>query len=548
MVILKYSYKGDGVLIETRKEQSLIELVHAILETNDKKLVYRDGVDNKKHLLNSRHLFDLFIAGLPANQDLLSLLELSPVLKNPDASPTNQLLKDTIRYFISIFDSLHDGVLIADKCEIVRYLNKSFERISGAKFETLVGQPLALVRPGAKLGRVIESQKAMLGMKRRFGDIEYMTDMHPIFINEVCVGGITIARDITEIQQLQTKLSKYRIRYNNLLQQVNEENTATYTFADIIGEHPLLCKVKELARRIASAKIPVLIRGESGTGKELFAHAIHMESSQQRKPFVTVNCAAIPEPLLESELFGYKEGAFSGARPGGKQGLIAMAEGGTVFLDEIGDMNIDLQAKILRFIHSSEIQPLGSEKSVKVNVRVIAATNSPLEKKILEGKFREDLFYRLNASQIMIPSLRERKEDILVLAEYFLRKFFVDHPLAPLQLSEKMKGILRDFPWHGNIRELENTINFIGNITDSQTISSNCLPPIFYEARTVLLTPIKETRPVSLKQMKLANEKELIIDALERNGYSVEGKKKAAKELGISLTTLYTRLNVWEMN
>lgn len=531
-------------MIEIKKEQALIDLIQTMLETNDRKLIYEDVGDNKKYLLNSRHLFDLFIAGLPAEKPLSDLLKLSPVLKDAVTDPTNQLLKDTIRYFVSIFDSLHDGVLIADTKGIVRYINKSFERISGAKFETLVGQPLILIRPGAKLGMVIKNQTAMLGMKRRFGDIEYMTDMHPIFINNICIGGITIARDITEIQKLQTKLSKYRIRYNNLLQQVNEENIATYTFNDIIGQHPSLLKLKELARRIAPTKIPVLIRGESGTGKELFAHAIHIDGSQQQKPFVTVNCAAIPEPLLESELFGYKEGAFSGAKTGGKQGLIAMADHGTIFLDEIGDMNIDLQAKILRFIQSGEIQPLGSEIPIKVDVRVIAATNAPLEKKILEGKFREDLFYRLNASQITIPPLRERKEDILVLAEYFLRKLFVDHALAPLQLSEKMKGILSDFPWRGNIRELENTINFIGNITDSQTISSNCLPPIFYEARTVLLTPVEEFEPVSLKQVKMSNEKDLIIDALNRNGRSVEGKKKTAKELGISLTTLYTRLNI----
>lgn len=531
-------------MIEARKEHDLLDLVHMILETNERNIVYKNEEDDTEHFLNSRHLFDLFIAGLPAEQSLSSLLELSPVLKDPNANKTNQLLKDTIRYFVSIFDSLHDGVLIADTKETVRYINKSFERISGAKFETLVGQPLTFARPGARLGMVIKNQKAMLGMKRRFGDIEYMTDMHPIFINKVCVGGITIARDITEIQQLQTKLSKYRIRYNNLLQQVNEENTATYTFSDIIGEHPSLIKVKELAQKIAQAKIPVLIRGESGTGKELFAHAIHMDSPRQRKPFVTVNCAAIPEPLLESELFGYKEGAFSGARQGGKQGLIAMAENGTVFLDEIGDMSIDLQAKILRFIQSGEIQPLGSEKSVKVDVRVIAATNANIEKKILDGKFREDLFYRLNASQITIPPLRERKDDVLVLAEYFLCKHFVDHSLAPLKLSEKMKDILKNFPWPGNIRELENTINFIGNITDNQTISSNCLPPIFYEVRSVLLTPVAEVENVSLKQVKLMNEKDLIIEALNRNGRTVEGKKKTAKELDISLTTLYTRLNV----
>ena len=535
-------------MIETNGNNTILDIAKMMLEANEQNIIYKDE-DSTTSPLSSRHLFDLFISGLPTGYTIKQLLKLSPAIKNPNTDLSNKLFKDTIRYYISIFDSLHDGVLIADNNEIVRYINKSFERITGAKFNTLVGQPLTLIRPGAKLGMVIKKQKAMLGVRRKFGPIEYMTDMHPIFIDNICVGGITIARDITEIQQLQTKLSKYRIRYNNLLQQMNEENTVVYSFSDIIGNDPSLIKVKEIAAKIAPSKISVLIRGESGTGKELFAHAIHKESNRKGQPFVAVNCPAIPETLLESELFGYNEGAFSGAKRGGKKGLIELAEGGTIFLDEIGDMSIDLQSKILRFIQTGEIQPLGQEKAMYVDVRVIAATNANLEKKITEGKFREDLFYRLNASQITVPPLRRRKDDILLLAEHFLKKFFVDHHLAPLYLSEKTKDILKEFPWPGNIRELENTINFIGNITDDQIISSKCLPPIFYQSSSTLVMPWKEDTyespsNVSLKQFSNTSEKDFIIDALSRNGRSVSGKKMAAKELGISLTTLYTKLKI----
>ncbi len=533
-------------MISTSKSNTILDVLTMMLEKQNFNISYQNGT--KSLSLNGRHLFDLFIAGLPAEQTLSSLLELSPAIYNSQ-NPAHLLFQNSLRYFISIFDSLHDGVLIADKNEIVRYINTSFERISGARFNSIVGQKLSLARPGAKLGGVISSQKAMLGVKRRFGDIEYITDMHPIFINGDCIGGITVARDITEIEQLQLKLSKYRIRYNHLLRQVNKENSAVYTFNDIIGTSAKILAVKDLAKKIAYSDMPVLIRGESGTGKELFAHAIHLASKRANQPFITVNCAAIPEPLLESELFGYKEGAFSGAKQDGKQGLITLAHGGTLFLDEIGDMNIELQAKILRVLQFGDVQPLGSEKSFRVDVRVIAATNCNLEKKIVQAKFREDLFYRLNVSQIVVPPLRERKEDIMIMADYFLNKLFVDHPLAPLRISERTREILSLFPWPGNVRELENTINFLGNITTSKEISSQCLPPIFYEVKSEVVSfeqpaYINAVGKDNLKQLKQAQEKKVILKALDKNGRSVQGKKLTAKELGISLTTLYSKLAI----
>ena len=527
---------------------SIQKAVETLLEKKANKLLYKDGAE--KTLLNTQHLFDLFISGVPADSTISSLIEKSPALCKSETL-YESLFKDSLRYFISTFDSLHDGILIADKNEVVRYINKSFERISGAKFSTTVGQVLSIARPRAKLGSVIRNETPLLGVKRKFGNIEYITDMQPIFINGVCVGGITVARDITEIQNLQTKLSKYRIRYNNLLHKINSEHTAKYVFNDIIGQHPLLIKNKNLAKKIAKSKMPVLIRGESGTGKELFAHAIHQDSHQSNGPFVTVNCAAIPTPLLESELFGYTEGAFSGAKTHGKQGLITMANNGTLFLDEVGNMDIDIQAKLLRVLQFGEVQPLGSENNINVDVRFIAATNADLEKKIINGTFRQDFFYRLNVSQITIPPLRERRQDILLLANYFLNKLFVDHPFAPLSLSEKTKEILYYFPWRGNVRELENTINFIGNITDSKEISSNCLPPIFYEVLSEVIEEdiqkdILDT-PLDLKIFKKEKEKYMILNALDKYGRSVENKRAAARALGISLTTLYSKMAVYNI-
>ena len=550
--------------MQISKNDKFIPLIRKLLENSNTKVSFQSAEHKDLQALDSRYLLDLFISGLPADLSLSELLKLEINSDEQEKSKVlEQLLRANMRHFISVFDSLHDGVLIADSHEVVRYINKSFERITGAKFENIVGNVLSIARPGARLGGVIRAQKPMLGVKRTFGHTEYMTDMHPIFIDNVCVGGITIARDITELQQLQDKLGKYRIRYSNLLRKVHKEHTALYTFNDIIGKSHSLTNTKLLAARLATSDIPILIRGESGTGKELFAHAIHNASQRANQPFIVVNCAAIPTPLLESELFGYADGAFSGARKGGKQGLIALAHHGSLFLDEIGDMDIGLQTKLLRVIQSGEMQPVGSENSIRVDIRIIAATNADLERKILEEKFRSDLFYRLNAAQVIVPPLRVRRDDILSTAEHFLQKHFIEHSLAPLQLSARTKAILENYHWPGNVRELENTVQFIGSLTEKQIISSQYLPAVFHNpaplnpvpsiaphmpTETVVNSPktMSSGNHTNLKKHRLQHEAEVIQAELKQYGNTVAAKRLVAKKLGISLTTLYSRLGVLE--
>jgi len=527
-------------------EQHIVETVRLTQQADDNEVRITTDEQPDGIKVNNAYLLALFASGFPADYSLKAMAKICPAILSDAAKPSQNTLDFTMKWFISVFASLHDGVLIADRNEIVRYINKSFERISGAKFSNVVGRILSEARPGAKLGRVIRSGRALLGVRRKFGDIEYMTDMHPLIINGVCMGGVTIARDITEIQQLQTKLSKYRVQYNDLLRQINKDHTATYTFADICGESPALLATKRLAEKLAVSDLPVLLRGESGTGKELFAQAIHLASHRCNQPFVTVNCAAIPGQLLESELFGYNGGAFSGAKPTGKVGLITLAHTGTLFLDEIGDLDVDLQAKILRVLQTGEVQPLGSLSKIKVDVRVIAATNRDLEARIAIGKFREDLFYRLNVSQLRIPPLRERKEDIALTANHFLTRHH--HPsLGELELAEETLLILEQYSWPGNVRELENTIRFIANITDRKRLTPDFLPQVFSQHKgksvageTAQTNPAAGT--ISLKDSKIIAERELIAAALEKFGRSVEGKRAAAKSLGISLTTLYAKL------
>lgn len=538
-------------MVKISADQSILEAVRVLLQSTSQDLYYSDPDSSSEYKVSRDQLVALFASGFPGDLSLKSTEAISSRLLYSAPDSGQPSLDFVMRWFINVFESLHDGVLIIDEHEIVRYINKSFERISGAVFSDIVGRVLSDARPRSKLGGVMRSGKPLLGVHRKVGDIEYITDMHPILFNGKCIGGVTIARDITEIQQLQIKLSKYRLRYNNLLRQIHKENTATYRLADIKGGSQLLNAAKRLAERLSNTSLPVLLRGESGTGKELFAHAIHLASDRSDQPFVTVNCAAIPGPLLESELFGYSEGAFSGAKQGGKSGLVTLADQGTLFLDEIGDMDIDLQAKMLRVLQTGEVQALGSVSKRAVNVRVVAATNRNLESMIQAGKFREDLFYRLNAAQVFIPPLRDRLEDVSVMAEHFLRQCI--HPsLGKLTLAGETLARLKRYPWPGNIRELENTIRFIANITDRAVITPDYLPQVFFQQHSACSCQEKSPadKPAgsaSLKAAKYAAEKQRIQAALDHFGRTVQGKRAAAKQLGISLTTLYARISALDI-
>lgn len=522
--------------------QKVIDVVRLLLEQGDEDIRFYDEQQKKEQQLKGTFILDLFAAGFPADDQIKSLV---------DYNQNDLLFYPSIRRLISIFDSLHDGVVIADKESVLRYINKSFERISGASFAEMVGQYLLDVRPGARLGGVIRSGKPMLGVRRKFNNVEYITDMHPMIVNGEVKGGVTIARDITEIQQLQTKLRNYHVRFTNLMRQIKKDNSAVFRFADIIGNSTAILSAKLLAEKLATSNLTVMLRGESGTGKELFAHAIHLASSRRNNPFIAVNCAAIPSALLESELFGYGEGAFTGAKHGGKPGLITSADGGTLFLDEIGDVDIDLQAKLLRVLQTGEVQPLGDVARIKVDVRIIAATNKNLEQMISVGKFRDDLYYRLNVSQINVPALRERAEDIVPLANHFLERCF--NSLGKLELNSEIKKIMVEYSWPGNVRELENTVNFIANITDQRLITPQYLPQVFFQQKTARPDTVDAgaqggIETTTLKESRYGGERSAIVAALNKYGWNVPGKNNAAKSLEISLTTLYSRIRYYDIN
>lgn len=323
------------------------------------------------------------------------------------------------------------------------------------------------------------------------------------------------------------------LRFDKRDDEVLKKSSSSSYLDKIITQDPGLIEVKKIITKLTSSPSSILITGESGTGKEIAAKAIHYTSNRSNKPFIPVNCANIPENLFESELFGYEEGAFTGAKKRGKSGILEMANNGTVFLDEIGELPHHSQAKLLRFLQDGVIQRLGSITNIPLNVRIIAATNQDLELLMSEGKFREDLFYRLNVIPIHLPPLRERKSDIPLLIEHFIKAM-------NSRLSKKITGIdmlalkaMTDYSWPGNVRELENSIEYAMNMEETSRISLSSLP-------VRILNSCQSDSDLRSKLSR--SESSIIISALDRNGWDLDGKMKTAEELGISLRTLYRRL------
>lgn len=314
-------------------------------------------------------------------------------------------------------------------------------------------------------------------------------------------------------------------------------------FEDIIGSSESLNQIKNRALIASKSNSTLLINGESGTGKELFARAIHYASKRKDEAFITVNCGAIPDNLLESELFGYEEGAFTGAKKAGKLGKFEISNKGTIFLDEIGDMNLNLQVKLLRVIQEREIEKIGSNQKIKIDVRIICATNKNLEEMVLKNEFREDLYYRLNVIPLLVPPLRERKDDIILLIDYFIKKHkeFINKNV--IGFDEESKIFLKNYSWPGNVRELENTVEYCLNMTNDSLIKLKDLPSRLLnkkikkiEEKNIRIRPIKEL------------ERQEIIKAFKYFKGIKNNKELICKELKISRASLYRKIKEYQIN
>ncbi|EOP60476.1 hypothetical protein IIW_04425 [Bacillus cereus VD136] len=343
-----------------------------------------------------------------------------------------------------------------------------------------------------------------------------------------------------QIRAMESKLSYYQTELQRL-------QAGRFSFQSIVGESAKMEEVKTMALKVSKSRSTVLIRGESGTGKELFANAVHHASPRARGSFIRLNCAAIPRDLLEAELFGYEEGAFTGAKKGGKPGKIELSHKGTLFLDEIGDMSLDMQVKLLRVLQEKEIERIGGTKTQKIDVRFIAATHRNLREMVQRGEFREDLYYRLNVFAIDIPPLRERKEDIVHLTEFLIRKLNEELGSNVLLLDERVRDIFMEHDWPGNIRELENVLERAMNVVEGTIIQVHHLP-VYLRKRDLEEELDHETFAgyqgedeisYSLQTEVESAEKRAITRALEK---TAGNRKEAAELLGIHRASLYRKI------
>ncbi|MGW6299600.1 sigma-54 interaction domain-containing protein [Peribacillus butanolivorans] len=438
--------------------------------------------------------------------------------------------------FKDIIEFAYDGLVMVDTEGYVQMLSRAYADFLGVDQESSIGKHVTEIIENTRMHLVAKTGKQEVAELQKIKDNYIIATRSPILKQGKIVGAVgkILFKNVGQFTALSKRVNLLEIELKKYKGDFRERNKASYTFDHIMGKSPALLEVKVQARIAAKSDSNVLILGESGTGKELFAHSIHNESRRAMGVFVKVNCAAIPAELLESELFGYEEGSFTGAKKGGKAGKFEAADGGTIFLDEIGELPLHMQVKLLRVLQEKEIERVGSTGSVQIDVRVIAATNRNLEEMVSKGEFRLDLYYRLKVMQIHVPSLRKRLEDVEILVSYFVEKYQNLMKKRVQGMSDQALRLLRLYKWPGNIRELENIIERALNIVEEEEmIDSKHLPEE--------ITGHKELVPIrTLAEVMEETERATIFSSLEMTSGN---KSETAKRLGVSRTTLYEKMN-----
>jgi PAS domain S-box-containing protein len=437
----------------------------------------------------------------------------------------------------AVLDTVNEAVTMIDRENRVIGWNRAAQKMYQISAEEILGKEIDRYFTSLVVTEMQNKVAVRDAYHQPCAGTHVLINASPIKVGSEIVGSVAAERDITETVYLHSELSKASSQVRLLEQEISKINSRKEAFTNIYGHSRKLTEVINLAKKVANTDAAVLIRGESGTGKELFAEAIHQASRRHDKPFVVINCGAIPAGLFESELFGYRPGAFTGADRKGKPGKFELAHEGTVFLDEIGELSPDLQVKLLRVLQSKRFYRVGGGEPVEVDVRVIAATNQDLEQLIQKGVFREDLYYRINVVSLQIPPLRERRDDIPELLYLFIREFCHQHRRDLVQVDEEVMDILLNYPWPGNIRELRNVVERMVVLAEGQVMGVDILP----EAVKQYNRQFSGGAPANLPAMREQNERGIILNALRE----AEGNRsQAARLLGIPRSTLYYKMKV----
>ena len=451
-----------------------------------------------------------------------------------------------------IVQNIPTGLIFCDTDCIIRFINKTYAEYLEVEPEEAIGRPITDLIPDSRLRLVMASGLAEMGdrceLPTKKGARTIVVNRLPVKAPDgTVVGAISqsLFGDAKELKEVAERIVQLERKVDLCKLKIDSALSAKYSLANIYGQSAAIVRAKELVKHYAKSDSPVLISGPTGTGKELFCHAIHQESPRCPYPFVSINCAAIPPDLLESELFGYAPGAFTGARKEGKIGFLELADKGTLFLDEIGDMPQSAQVKVLRVLEDKLVYRVGSTKPHSVDFRLVVATNRDFKEMFRSGTFREDLYYRFNAMTISIPPLCERIEDIPILIRHLLDRMGQGH----ITCSRRAMGVLLSYHWPGNVRELKNVIEHAVSFCKDGVIDVGDLPSQFIHASSegVIGKPDLNTRRsnASLSQWRQENEKMLLLAVLEENRWNIV---QCAKSLSISRATLYEKLNKYQLS
>lgn len=504
----------------------------------DKKI--SDVVKGGKTLKNDRDQSNIVINRAPIfdNYKITGAVE---IIKEKKLGYDEVDKKDEHDYEIikEIFETLKHGLIFVDTKNIIRYANTAYEEMMGIPKNELIGFSAQEKIPNSRMHFVLKTGMAELGDLQVVDELgrQIVANRVPLFKNGQIIGAVgeAVFKDIQEMENL-LKRGEASISVKNLSKTKNANNIdSNITFEQIIGYSSDMIRAKNLAARVSPTDTTVLICGESGTGKDMFAQAVHNASNRRNKKFVVINCAAIPAELLESELFGYDEGAFTGAKKGGKIGKLELADGGTLFLDEIGDMPVSMQAKILRVLQNKTFEHVGGLKVKTCDVRIIAATNRNLQEMVEHGTFRDDLYYRMNVINIKVPPLRKRKDDIIDLIKYLLPQICKKEKVAIKKFSNEALNLMKCYRWPGNIRELINVLEQIVATTDSVIILVKHLPEIIINQnwlKTINGNINNDDECTFIKNaLQAANNNKVI----------------AAKILGVHRSTLYEKIKKYQL-
>lgn len=480
--------------------------------------------EQKKRLLEQRNCYLQYVTKMA---ELLS----SKIAENR----STKKLKITSDFLRTIINSIDLGIIGVNAEGYITHMNQAASEILGVTWSgpdsnircLLPQSPLCKVI--AK--QVVAEQEQVLTYMVNSRKVSVLSYCYPVITDGVLTGAIEAFYRLADFRKTAERW---------------EDAEFQSTLAEIIGESEAIRSIKAKVLQVAQGTSTILIEGESGTGKELVARAIHAASPRCNKPLKVINCSAIPDTLLESELFGYEEGAFTGARPGGKAGKFELADGGTLFLDELGEVPMYLQAKLLRVLQNRTIERVGGNKELKIDVRIIAATNRDIEKMVAQGEFREDLYYRLNVIPLRIPPLRDRKEDIPILVNHFIAKYNNVLHKTIKAIHPEALSILENYNWPGNVRELENVIEYACNFEQGSLITPASLPARIFRANGANGEAALDGS-LELKTHVRQLERSIISKAIEKYGGNLKEREKIANELGISIPSLYRKMKEYSI-